>query len=112
VSRYAAGIEIGTLMARRTLHADGTEAACASHHEWLMGMPVVPLLRTIGRRMAIHASGMLDYFAGLGEEGDRPLPLIRNGRKLACGLERAAGLGLTSRPADACCKDHQACSKP
>jgi hypothetical protein len=41
VSRDTAGIEIGALVARRTLHADGTEAACASHHEWLVGMPVV-----------------------------------------------------------------------
>ena len=70
VSRHTSGIEIGALMARRALHADGTEAACASHHEWLVEMSVVPLLRTIARGMAIHASGMLDYFARLGEEGD------------------------------------------
>ena len=69
VSWHTAGIEIGALVARRTLHADGTEAACASHHEWLVGMPVVPLLRTIARRVAIHASGMLDYFARFREEG-------------------------------------------
>lgn len=70
VSRHTSGIEIGALVARRALHADGTEAACASHHEWLVGMSVVPLLRTIAGRVAIHASGMLDYFARLSEEGD------------------------------------------
>jgi hypothetical protein len=79
VSRHTAGIEIGALVARRALHADGTEAACASHHKWLVGMPVVTLLRTIARRVAIHASGMLDYFARFGKEGDGTLPLIRNG---------------------------------
>ena len=36
VSRHTSGIEIGALVARRALHADGTEAACASHHEWLV----------------------------------------------------------------------------
>src|SRR5262245_26324786 len=101
VSRYTTGIEIGPLVARRTLHADGTKAACASHHEWLVGMPIVPLLGPIARRVAIHAPGMLEYFAGLGEERDRPLALIRNGRKIACGLERSTGVGLTGRPADA-----------
>jgi len=78
VSRHTTGIEIGALVARRTLHADGTEAACASHHEWLVGMPVVPLLRTIARRVAIHASGMLDYFARFREEGNRSVLLVRD----------------------------------
>jgi hypothetical protein len=78
VSRYTAGIEIGTLVACLALHANGTEAACASHHKWLMGMPVVPLLRTIARGMTIHASGMLDYFARFSEEGDRPLLFVRD----------------------------------
>src|SRR5262245_66231135 len=94
LSRYTTGIEIRPLLARRTLHADGTKAACASHHEWLVGMPVVSLLGPIACRVAVHASGMLDYFAGLGEERDRALPFIRNGRKLACGLERAHSIGL------------------
>jgi hypothetical protein len=70
VSRHATWIEIGALVARRALHADGTEAVSASHHEWLVGMLVVPLLRTIARRVAIHASGMLDYFARFSEESD------------------------------------------
>jgi len=70
MSRHTTGIEIGALVARRALHADGTEAACASHHEWLVGMPVVPLLRTIARRVAIHASGILDHFACFSEESD------------------------------------------
>jgi hypothetical protein len=70
MSRHTAGIEIGALVARRALHAHGTESACASHHEWLVRMPVVSLLWTIARRMAIHASGMLDYFARFSEEGD------------------------------------------
>jgi hypothetical protein len=78
VTRHPTGIEIGALVARRTLHADGTEAACASHHEWLVGMPVVPLLRTIARRVAIHASGMLDYFARFREEGNRSVLLVRD----------------------------------
>ena len=60
MSRDATRIEIATLVACRALHADGTEAACASHHKWLVRMPVVPLLRTIARGMTIHASGMLD----------------------------------------------------
>ena len=101
MSRYTAGIEIGALVACRALHADGTEAACASHHQWLVRMSVVPLLRTIARRVAIHASGMLDYFARLDEEGDRPLPLIRNGGKLAGGLERADRLRV-AQPTNPC----------
>jgi hypothetical protein len=70
VSRHTPGIEIGALVARRTLHADGTKATRASHHEWLVGMPVIPLLRTIARRVAIQASRMLNYFACFNEEGD------------------------------------------
>ena len=65
-------------MACRALHAHGTEAACPSHYEWLVRMPVVPLLRTIARGMTIHASGMLDYFARFSEEGDRPLLFVRD----------------------------------
>jgi hypothetical protein len=78
VSRHTTEIEIGALVARRALHADGTEAARASHYERLVGMPVVSLLGTIARRMAIHASGMLDYFARLSEQGDRSVLLIRD----------------------------------
>ena len=78
MSGHTTGIEIGALVARRTVHTDGTEAAFASHHEWLVGMPVVPLLRTIARRMAIHASGMLDYFARFREEGNRSVLLVRD----------------------------------
>ena len=78
VSRHTTGIEIGALVARRTLHADGTEAARTSRHEWLVRMPVVPLLRPIASRMAIHASRMLDYFARFSEEGNRSLLFVRD----------------------------------
>jgi hypothetical protein len=78
VSRHTTRIEIGALVARRTLHADGTEAGWASHHEWLVGMPVVALPRTIARRVAIHASGILDYFARFREEGNRSVFLARD----------------------------------
>src|SRR5262245_30345689 len=78
VARHTTGIEIGALVARRALHADGTQAACASHHEWLVWMSAVPLLRAIAGRMAIHASRMLDYFARFSEEGNRSLLFVRD----------------------------------
>ena len=78
MSRHTAGIEIGALVACRALHADGTEATCASHHEWLVRMSVVPLLRAIAGWVAIHASRMLDYFARFSEEGDRSLLFVKH----------------------------------
>jgi hypothetical protein len=77
VSPYTAGIKIGALMARRALHADSTEAAWASHNKWLVWISVVPL-RTIARRVAIHAPGMLNHFAGFGEKGNRSVLLVRD----------------------------------
>jgi hypothetical protein len=47
VSRHTTRIEIGALVARRTVHTDGTEAAFASYHEWLMS--VLPLKAASGR---------------------------------------------------------------
>jgi hypothetical protein len=70
MSWHATRVKIGMLVARRAVHADGTEAARASHHERLVRMPVVPLLRPIASRMAIHASGIVDYFACFSEESD------------------------------------------
>jgi hypothetical protein len=75
---HATGIEIGTLVACRALHADGTETACASHYEWLVRVAIVVLQRTVAGRVAINASGMLDYFTRFSKEGDRSLLLVRD----------------------------------
>ena len=74
--------------------ADHAETACPTQHERLMRVAVVALRGAIARRVAVHASRMLDHLAGFGEDGDRALFLIGNAGKFAGRFERAARIGL------------------
>ena len=42
VTRHTTGIEIGALVARRTVHTDSTEVGWASHHSGWWGCPSPP----------------------------------------------------------------------
>jgi hypothetical protein len=79
--RHTTRVKIRRSMARRASHTGRTKAKVATDNQGLMRVAVVALSGSISPRVAIHAAGMHDDFAGLGKKGNGAFSLVADGRE-------------------------------
>ena len=92
VARNVGGVEIGPAVASVALQRRRTVTVRSAHHQRPMQPHAIGLMRRVARRMAVHATRMLQHLAGLRKESDRAGPRVGKARKVGGGAQVARPL--------------------